>query len=96
MTPRYVWMRPLLGLAAMGGFLFLTIKISVYGMKAMTKEAMFLFGNLTATIILLTKDCFAFYFGTSESQETASAETPAIPTVYVDTEDRADLGDTQV
>lgn len=72
MTPKYIWMRPVLAAAITFGLLFLVGKLALCGLEQMGKEELFLFGALIQTIILLTKDCYAFYFGTSQGSANKS------------------------
>ena len=59
-------MRPVLGLLITLAFIFLVGYLATNGLKQMNKEAMFLFGAIVQTVILLTKDSFGFYFGSSQ------------------------------
>jgi len=70
MTPRYVWMRPWLGSLITIGFLvltgYLTRKVISVGADNVSKEILVIWGMATQALILMVKDGFGFYFGTSQ------------------------------
>jgi hypothetical protein len=59
-------MRPVLSVAATGGLLFLVYYLSVYGIGQMDEKVVLMYGAILQTVILLAKDCFGFYFGSSQ------------------------------
>lgn len=78
MTPRYVWMRPVLacvitlGLLALTGYM--TWRVFIVGLEGISKELLILYVALVQAIILMATNSFAFYFGTSQGSSN-KAET---------------------
>lgn len=70
MKPRFVWMRPVLGILICLGFLgltgYLTSQIFTIGFSNVAKEILVIWGMCTQALILMVKDGFGFYFGTSQ------------------------------
>jgi len=70
MTPRYIWMRPWLGSLITLGFLaltgYLTYKVFSVGADSVAKEILVIWVGCLQAMILMVKDGFGFYFGTSQ------------------------------
>lgn len=76
MTPKYPWMRPILGILMTIGFLAMTgymgYKVFCVGLENVAKEILVLFVALVQALILMAKDGFGFYFGTSQGSASKS------------------------
>lgn len=82
MEPKYIWMRPVLGMATTAGVLFLAVyicrKIFLLGIDSVPGEMLVLFGALVQTIILMAKDSNGFYYGTSQGSANKSVTIDSI------------------
>lgn len=76
MAPKYLWMRPILGILITVGFLGMTgymgYKVFSVGLEEVSKEILILFVALVQALILMAKDGFGFYFGTSQGSANKS------------------------
>jgi len=70
MTPRYIWMRPLLATLVTVGILvltaYLTYKCFEVGFAKVPKELLVLYVALVQALILSHRDGNGFYFGSSQ------------------------------
>jgi len=76
MTPKYVWMRPLLsslitvGLLCLAGYM--TWMVFRVGIDAIPKELLVLYVALVQAFIVMATNAFGFYFGTSQGSANKS------------------------
>lgn len=76
MKPKHLWMRPILAILITLGFLGMTAyaswKIFTLGFNNVDREVLMLFVALVQALILMAKDGFGFYFGTSQGSANKS------------------------
>ena len=76
MKPKYLWMRPILGIFVTMGFLlltgFMTYKIFTVGIDRVDRELLILFAAAVQALILMVKDGHSFYFGTTQGSANKS------------------------
>lgn len=77
MTPKYVWMRPLLSSLITVGLLcltgYMTWMVFKVGIEAVPKELLVLYVALVQAFIVMATNAFGFYFGTSQGSANKSA-----------------------
>ncbi len=77
MKPKYLFMRPLLGFLIMLGFLgltgYMTFKVFEVGLSKVDREMLVVFVALAQAMILMVKDGFGFYFGSSQGSANKAA-----------------------
>ena len=76
MKPKYLWMRPVLGICVTIGFLvltgFMSYKIFTIGIDKVDRELLILFAAAVQALILMVKDGHSFYFGTTQGSANKS------------------------
>lgn len=82
MQPKYLWMRPILGLLAMLGLVgltgFLAYQVWKLGYKEAPKELMMLLVLTAQSIVALALSSNGFYFGSSQGSANKSETIDAM------------------